>query len=236
MGPEKGVAESSGGEANVSEPNVVNAVTVNPGRGVEVFSSPGNVSAKNRRKKEQKISQLSDMEIPKLGLRLPPHGLYDEGELLGPYENYLVSKQLEKNTVDTALVNAMFIATEKQFANQGKITQLREKLVADYKDAVFRDKLFPNPHPEGRYGVAYIPLKDNATPTWSRPYPMQGEKDIAYRKIVEDWIAQDLIERPTRQIIEWCSSGFPVPKKSDTFPWRGVVDVRGPNSQTRKCN
>ena len=27
-----------------------------------------------------------------------------------------------------------------------------------------------------------------------------------------------------------------VPKKSATFPWRGVVDMRGPNSQTRSCN
>ena len=65
---------------------------------------------------------------------------------------------------------------------------------------------------------------------------MQGEKEVAYKKIVQDWIDQDLVERPTKKGVEWCSPGFAVPKKSTTFPWRGVVDVRGPNTQTRKCN
>ena len=30
--------------------------------------------------------------------------------------------------------------------------------------------------------------------------------------------------------------GFVVPKKNAEFPWRGVVDLRGPYEQTRKCN
>jgi len=130
----------------------------------------------------------------------------------------------------------MFVATEKQFAEVEKIENLREKIVKEYTGTVFRDKLPPNPGPRGRYGVAYIPLKENAQPTWQRPFAMHGEKEEAYKKIVDGWLEEDLIERPTKMGVEWCSAGFPVPKKSETFPWRGVVDVRGPNSQTRKCN
>ena len=37
---------------------------------------------------------------------------------------------------------------------------------------------------------------------------------------------------------EWLCQGFPVPKKAKEgeFAWRGVVDLRGPNSQTRRDN
>jgi len=44
------------------------------------------------------------------------------------------------------------------------------------------------------------------------------------------------VERPTKKGCEWASAAMVVPKKSETFPWRGVVDLRGVNSQTRKCN
>ena len=87
------------------------------------------------------------------------------------------------------------------------------------------------------HGLAYIPLKEDAVPTRQCAYPMQGAKMEAYRKIVEDWLEAGFLERPTKLGIEWCSARFPVSKKkSETFPWRGVVDVRGPTSQTRKCN
>jgi hypothetical protein len=65
---------------------------------------------------------------------------------------------------------------------------------------------------------------------------MQGEKLDACTKIVQDWISEELIGRPTKGGFTWCSPGFPVPKKSTVFPWRAVVDVRGVNSQTVKCN
>jgi hypothetical protein len=81
----------------------------------------------------------------------------------------------------------------------------------------------------------YIALRKDAEPKWQKPFAMHVEKQEAFKKIVDGWIEEDLIERPTKNGIEWCSAAFPVPKKSDTCPWRGVVDVRGPNSQTIKC-
>ena len=34
---------------------------------------------------------------------------------------------------------------------------------------------------------------------------------------------------------EWLVNGFVVAKKRDGFPWRGVVDLQGPNAQTKRC-
>jgi hypothetical protein len=65
---------------------------------------------------------------------------------------------------------------------------------------------------------------------------MYGERAEALKKITQDWIDKKFIERPTTGGIEWLSQAFAVPKKSATFPWRGVADMRGPNSQTRRCS
>jgi hypothetical protein len=184
----------------------------------------------------RKIGEMPSDVYTKMDLRLPSRGAFDEGKKLGLHERVLVGKQLAKVQPTAVYVNEMFVATEKQFAETERIENLRKQIVDDYSGVVFRDKLPPNPGPRGRYGVAYIPLKENAQPTWQKPFAMHGEKEEAYKKIVDGWLEEDLIERPRKMGIEWCSAAFPVPKKSDTFPWRGVVDVRGPNSQTRKCN
>ena len=65
---------------------------------------------------------------------------------------------------------------------------------------------------------------------------MHGERQEAYRKVVEDWLENGFIERPTKWQGEWLSQGFVVPKPKADFPWRGVADMRGPNSQTIPCN
>ncbi len=64
---------------------------------------------------------------------------------------------------------------------------------------------------------------------------MHGERGEAYKKICMEWKEKNFIE-PLVGRSEWGCQGFPVPKKSADFPWRGVVDLRGPNSQTRSCN
>jgi hypothetical protein len=74
----------------------------------------------------------------------------------------------------TAHVNEIFVATEKQFAEVEQIEKLREQIVHVYTGVVFRDKLPPNPGPRGRYGVAYIPLREDAEPKWQKPFAMHG--------------------------------------------------------------
>ena len=122
-----------------------------------------------------------------------------------------------KKTTQNLSMHELIVVTDKQFGDHEKVQKLRDQIVAEYADVVFRDKLPKDPPIRGMHGLAYIPLKDNAVPTRQCAYPMHGEKEEAYRKIVENWLEAGFLERPTKLGIEWCSAGFPVPKKSDTF-------------------
>ena len=131
---------------------------------------------------------------------------------------------------------------------------MREKLHAQYADSVFRDEIYKDPPVRGRYGWAYIPLVANPIPQCAKPWSMAGERGEAHRIVTQDWFDKGYIERPPTIAqpenfpvskkgcpthcfnCEWLSQTFVVPKKSADFPWRGVVDLRGPNSQTRRVN
>ena len=132
-------------------------------------------------------------------------------------------------------MHELIVVPNSEFEELDNVQEFRQKIITDYTGVVFCDKLPGNPPIRGKHGLAYIPLKEDATPTRQCAYPMHGEKMEAYRKIVEEWLELGFLEKPTKLGIEWCSAGFPIPKKSGNFPWRGVVDVRGPNSQSQRC-
>ena len=80
-------------------------------------------------------------------------------------------------------------------------------------------------------------MRTDAVPTRTKPIYLHGERCEAFKIVTENWVKEGLIERPPENYnIEWVSPAFVVPKKSTDFPWRGVVDMRGPNSQTRRCS
>ena len=129
----------------------------------------------------------------------------------------------------TYKIRKMIIAHEGEAANNEKvekISKLKDAIYKDFEGKVFRSTVFPDPPVRGDYGYAVISLKEGARPTRQKPFFMHGERKDALEKITQDWI----------DMTEWLSQTFPVPKKSGDFPWRGVVDMRGPNSQTRRCN
>jgi hypothetical protein len=136
-------------------------------------------------------------------------------------------------------INRMIIAREggdSSDLSMDKLTKYRERFLKEYDGTVFRDKVFSNPPVRGQYGYAFIPLKEGFVPTRAKPFFMHGERKEALEQITQDWLKMEFIEPATTKNVEWLSQTFPVPKKSATFPWRGVVDMRGPNSQTRRCN
>ena len=52
-------------------------------------------------------------------------------------------------------------------------------------------------------------------------------------QVTKEGLDRKFIEPVPRGVpVEWLSNSFPVPEKEGS--WRGVVDVRGPNSQTRR--
>ena len=102
-----------------------------------------------------------------------------------------------------------------------KISAYREAIRKDYEGTVLRSTVFPDPPERGRFGYAYIPLKEGAVPVRQKPFFMHGERREALDKITQNWLEMKFIEPPSSKNSEWLSQTFPVPKKSATFPWRG---------------
>ena len=89
-------------------------------------------------------------------------------------------------------------------------------------------------HPDrGPYGYANIPLVANPVPQRQKCFKLQGERLEAHKNVTQDWADHWFIERPPRgSNMDWLSVTFVVPKKR-AWTMAGVVDMRGPNSQTR---
>jgi hypothetical protein len=165
----------------------------------------------------RKIGEMPSDVYTKMDLRLPSRGAFDEGKKLGLHERVLVGKQLAKVQPTAVYVNEMFVATEKQFAETERIENLRKQIVDDYSGVVFRDKLPPNPGPRGRYGVAYIPLKENAQPTWQKPFAMHGEKEEAYKKLLMAGLKKTLLNDQEKWELNGVVQLFPYQKSPTLF-------------------
>jgi hypothetical protein len=106
--------------------------------------------------------------------------------------------------------------------------KLREKLFEDFKDSVFRDKIFPNPQPRGPHGMANIKLKSGSVPKYIRAIPCHGEKLEYFRKALDKWKSLSKLEPPEPS--GWGSAMFLVPKNKPEDPFRPVIDLRAPNA------
>ena len=188
-------------------------------------------------------SELGDEDIPfwikELQLTIP--GMTREGRpyVLRKSELREVQKRILQcagDRVGEVKVNTVIMAKGEWMKDVDRVEKLRKKIHEDFDEKVLRKEVRPNPPERGLNGYAYIPLKPDAVPFRQKPFQQHGEKNDAMKKITQQWVDADFIERPTVRNCEWLAQGFAVPKKSTTFPWRGVVDMRGLNSQTVPCN
>ena len=183
---------------------------------------------------EVKVHDQEKMKWEKLGLHMPP-GSKGKVEYLNHKDiAFLAAKFSEEQP--PAQIRGMIIAREGGPETEERIATLKEAILRDFGGKVLRSTVFPDPPERGRYGYAYIPLKEGAEPVRQKPFFMHGERREALDKITEQWIDMKFIEPASSKNSDWLSQTFPVPKKSASFPWRGVADLRGPNSQTRRCN
>ena len=179
------------------------------------------------------------MLVNKMRLHIENDQMGIRREFLSESENQEVVKRLDE-PLEERKIREITITPEMEKLPEGwdkeRIENLRAKLHEDYDGTALRDEIEPDPPVRGLFGYAYIPLQENAVPTRQKPFQMYGERQEAFKQIVTDWIDKKFIERPQKGGVEWLSQGFAVPKKSSKFPWRGVADMRGPNSQTRRCS
>ena len=117
------------------------------------------------------------------------------------------------------VIHQMIIAREGVTPEmEEKILAYREAIRKDYEGTVLRSTVFPDPPERGRFGHAYIPLKEGAVPVRQKPFFMHGERREALEKIPEQWLDMKFIEPPSSKNSEWLSQTFPDPKKSATLP------------------
>ena len=118
-----------------------------------------------------------------------------------------------------------------------EILAYREKIHKEFDDVVLRTEIIPDPPVRGRYGYAFIPLKEGYTPIRQKTFVQHGERHEAHIKITEDHVERKFIERPPPgSFLEFLTRTFVVPKKSTELPWRQVGDFRPLNSQSKRVS
>jgi hypothetical protein len=113
-----------------------------------------------------------------------------------------------------------FVAARDPHVN-GKVDELREAIISDFKDSVLSGICPPDPPVRGPHGLAQIWLKTDVTPVMQRPFHLTGERREAHLALIEKQISLGRLEPG---IGEWCTPSFPVPKKKPG-EWRLVQDV-----------
>ena len=177
-------------------------------------------------------------ELWKMQLHIPLEGFDMETSPLRSDDVRCIARNLHSlsdSSVEAGnlAIHQIIQAHQGQVEEDPRVEQFRAKIHEDYDGTVLRTDVLPDPPVRGPYGYAYIPLVDKAVPTRSKPFRLHGEKYEAMCKVAQQWKDNNFIEPvPEGVPVEWCSNCFPVPKKDGS--WRGVVDVRGPNSQTRR--
>jgi hypothetical protein len=107
--------------------------------------------------------------------------------------------------------------------------KLKEQVLADFQDIVFRSKLSGEDPPiRGPFGLAEINLKPGARPVKQRMFHITGERREAWEKLTNEVIFSGKVEPG---IGPWSSPSFPVPKKNPG-EYRLVEDFRAVNENT----
>ena len=107
--------------------------------------------------------------------------------------------------------------------------KLKEQVLADFQDTVFRSKLSGEDPPiRGPFGLAEINLKPGARPVKQRMFHITGERREAWEKLTDEVIFSGKVEPG---IGPRSSPSFPVPKKNPG-EYRLVEDFRAVNENT----
>ena len=174
------------------------------------------------------------LELESMDLRVPAAGNFEKPERLNKVELGIIAEKLGKGKV--ARVNELIEARGEAEEEDPRVAGWKNELLEEFGKTVLSGEIVPNPPVRGPYGYAYIQLKEGAVPQREKPFRMHGERERAHLQVTEDWIAKAYLERPFSFKQEWLHQSFVVPKKSATFPWRGIGDMRGVNSQSRRVN
>jgi hypothetical protein len=175
------------------------------------------------------------LDLQKMNLHLPLEGFDMQPKFLGKKELHTIARRLAESPAEDRLIYPIIQARDSGDVGDPRVAAFQGKIYKDFEGEVLGAEVPPDPPVRGPYGYAQIPLKEGAVPTRQKPFVLHGERFEAHKKVTQEWWDRKFVERlPKGTVSEWLSVTFVVPKKSGE--WRGVVDMRGPNSQTRRVS
>ena len=105
----------------------------------------------------------------------------DDFEYLSALENWDMAKKWSNQNSENGNVSGIYVSTEgKVESNLAK--QLRQKLLEEYADTVFRPQIYRDPPERVLGGIHTIKLKENAQPVYQQPFQMAGEDARQWKK------------------------------------------------------
>ena len=128
--------------------------------------------------------------------------------------------------------SGIYVTTDGQIQSD-LAKKLRQQLLSEYADTVFRPQIFSDPPERFPGGIHTIKLKEGVQPHYQHPFNLTGERRKAMEDIVQKWIDVGKIERPLRNE-GWGAAVFPIPKKNGEY--RGITDQRGLNERVQRDN
>ena len=138
-------------------------------------------------------------EISHYNLHMPMNGVDIIPERLSEPELRCISRilaQIEEETANAKIDHIQAVEKEEEKVENPEILAYREKIHKEFDDVVLRTEIIPDPPVRGRYGYAFIPLKEGYTPIRQKPFVQHGERHEAHIKITEDHVERKFIERP----------------------------------------
>ena len=106
---------------------------------------------------------------------------------LSDVECFHVSQKFESPEKSIKACAGIYVTTDNQIQSD-LAKNLREKLLNEYADTVFRPQIYSNPPERFPGGIHTIQLKENVLPHYQRPFQLTGERRKAMEDIVQKWI------------------------------------------------
>ena len=130
-------------------------------------------------------------ELSKLQLHVPLEGFEVEPSYLYPREIKYLVRQISK--IRKAEINAYITTPKDEAPEDEEIENLSAAIFRDHEGVVLRDDIVPDPPVRGPFGYAYIPLKPDAKPCKQKPFTLHGERQEAYKKVVQGWLEKNML-------------------------------------------
>jgi hypothetical protein len=125
-----------------------------------------------------------------------------------------VAEQLRRTEKEAKSVRGVVMSEDPE--EHPLAQQLRQEIMEEYADKVFRDRVWPDPPARGAHGKAVLRLKPGAIPIVGRIINLRGERLEALKEMEAECLKDRKLE-PGRG--EWRAAAFPIKRNRENGGW-----------------